>query len=139
MYVYSYSGEGVCRVADDGEDLCRQWKGVYKQLSGNASAHPCVQVIFHLEWSCNRQRECAVSVCCVNKMCHVSLWLVNVPTLMNLIDYDIRRAIKHRHKTNSQVAITSSVCCPSPMNLQTLAHAQSLPRTRSQTPQIRSR
>ena len=32
MYVYSYSGEGVCRVTDDGEDVCRQWKGVYKQL-----------------------------------------------------------------------------------------------------------
>ena len=60
MYVYSYSGEGVCRVTDDGEDVCRQWKGVYKQLSG--SAHLCVQVVFHLEWSCNRQRECAVSV-----------------------------------------------------------------------------
>jgi hypothetical protein len=27
-------------------------------------AYLCVQVVFHLEWSCNRQGECAVSVRC---------------------------------------------------------------------------
>ena len=27
-------------------------------------AYLCVQVVFHLEWSCNRQSECAVSVRC---------------------------------------------------------------------------
>ena len=64
MHVYSYNGEGVCRVTDDGEDVCRQWKGVHKQLSGSAHLR-CVQVAFHLEWSCNRQRECAVSVSCL--------------------------------------------------------------------------
>ena len=47
-------------MTDDGEDVCRQ------KVCANSErgAHLCVQVVFHLEWSCNRQGECAVSVRC---------------------------------------------------------------------------
>ena len=61
----------VCRVIDNREDVCRQWKGVCKQLSG--SAHLCVQVVFHLEWSCNDNVSAlcqyVMSMRCVSALC----------------------------------------------------------------------